>query len=278
MALGKLNYGKYRCSARSTPAALERTTVAVAVLLAVCTLFLTAGCTLGAGARLTPGRVLVRSVDKLLSLKSYRYCGTSSLKVAGNPTLDNTARFTTELALNGASALDGHMVVDSPGGGSYETYTCGGARYTRVEGGDWSRVDNDPGMVSADARRVIARFGDLVDSTRLDSETADDYTISFSMGKKYWLGASSIVGFKQGNVQSSTPGLDVYSNPEGKTDMTITVDKATMQMKRVLMTVTTPGTSGKPEVAVTTNGTYSGFNAPVSVKPPPEALRAAELK
>ncbi len=68
-------------------------------------------------------------------------------------------------------------------------------------------------------------------------------------------------------MQPSTYGLDVYSNPNGKTDMTITVDKATMRMKRVLMKVTIPSIAETPEVTVTTRGAYSGFNAPASVKP-----------
>jgi len=49
--------------------------------------------------------------------------------------------------------------------------------------------------------------------------------------------------------------------------MTITVDKATMRMKRVLMKVTIPSIAETPEVTVTTRGAYSGFNAPASVKP-----------
>jgi len=198
MAEGRMTRVRRNRRAESTPAAFERAAVAVAAALAAFSLLFAAGCAVDEGLKLTPALVLARSVEELLSLKSYRYSGTTSLDIAGRPELDNKA------ASNGGGALDGHMVVDSPGG-SYETYTRDGVRYTRVEGSDWYRVEGDPGMVSANARRVIARFADLVDNCALESQTAHDYTISFSMGEKYRLGASAIVGPEQGTCSLPPP-------------------------------------------------------------------------
>ncbi len=230
-------------------------------------LFLT-GCS-GAAA-LSARQVLAKSVANLLALKSYRYEGVSSLRVAKDPRLDNESRFRTTLVQNQRGGLDGHMVVESPGY-SYETYSLDGKEYTLVEGCGWTKVERPPGygMVSTDARRIIARFAELVEDVRMVGQTSGEYTISMVMGEKYRRGAAALVG-----AGVYTPGKD---GSGCDTTMTLVVGRADMRIVSSSMNDSRAAEGEMPAITITTHGTYSDFNRPFSVKPPAEALNAVQV-
>lgn len=269
----------------------RRMAVAAAAMLAVTALLFSAGCVAGVRVNPAEGRggisvpvvgqagantpsqpakqVLERTVEKLLSLKSYRYRGTTELIIQGQPDLNNTATFDTTLVQNDSGGLDGHMVVDAEGGGSYETYSYDGIEYTRMEGEGWYRVNRGSsesgyGMVSQGARRIIAEFADLAEDVRCEGETAEDYSLSLRMGDRYCRGAAEIAG--TGHSRGTSAPKD--------TTMTICVDKKTMCMKSATMKDSGGGSNGIPSVTTITKGTYSEFNEPVDITPPPEAQSA----
>lgn len=234
-----------------------------------------AGCGAPAAQVPTARQVLDRAVENLVALDSYRYVGSSRLEIEGMPELTNVAKFDTTLAQNGTGALDGHMVVTASGGGSYETYTVQGVEYTKLEGGNWYRVDrggsgSGAGMVSADARKIITAFGGLVDEIRLTEVTPDNYVVSMKMGERYANGANAIVN--PGGAASSHVGLDASSGKD--TTMSLTVDRETFRLKRVVMSDTSEGVSGVGPVTIITDGEYSAQNEPVDITPPPEALNS----
>lgn len=248
----------------------RKAAIAFLLVAVLASLIPLAGCSIDGGAsaqvKPTAQNVLGRAIDDFVSWKSYRYSGTSRLTVSGDARLTNVGRFDIHLEKNGAGAMDGHMVVDSEGGGSYETYSCRGTEYTRLEGQDWYRVDRGSvddgyGMVSAEARRIIEDFARLVEDVRFGPETADAYTVSFVMGQKYRSGAAAIAGH-------GSPGTSKDIT------MTLTVDRKTMRMTGVVM----EDANGAPEsgrtVSITTRGNYSEINGPVDITPPAEALSA----
>lgn len=239
------------------------TTVCLAALAA---LVLASGC-LPAARALSPRQVLSRAVDNLVALNSYRYRGTSSIKVAGDRRLDSTSRFDTALARNGTGGLDGHMVVTSTGY-SYETYSYRGWEYTRLKGAGWTRTargttDAGYGMVSAGARKIIARFADLVDDVKVESVTPGSYTISMSMGDRYYQGAAAIAGAPAG-------GAGVARD----TEMILTISSKDFTMTGVVMKDARVHSGSTPAVSIVTRGSYSELNRPASVEPPAEALQA----
>jgi hypothetical protein len=223
---------------------------------------------------LTARQVLEGAVDDFMSLDSYRYRGTSGMAISGMEGLDSESGFDTVLVRNGQGAMDGHMVVTSDqAGGSYETYSWRGTEYTRLEGGDWYRVDRGAegggyGLVSLDARRIIAGFAELAEDVRMVEETGSEYVISLVMGPRYFQGAADIAG-EDPDGSSAGGASDIT--------MTISVDKRTLRMKRISMTSSTPASADTPQVTVVTEGEYSGFNQPVDIEPPPEALDAPYL-
>ncbi|MEW6555458.1 MAG: DUF6612 family protein [Actinomycetota bacterium] len=218
-------------------------------------------------ADMTAEEVLERSVEQFMSLKSYRYRGTVTMTVEGNEALNSESEFDTLLQQNDQGGMDGHMVVTSrEGSGSYETYTYRGTDYTRLEGGDWYRVEGgagSSGLVSLDARRIIAEFASLVEDVEFAGETDSEYVISMVMGPAYFEGAAEIVGTEPAAY-----------NVGGETTMTITVDKETLNMTAATMTQVTEATADTPAISVISVGTYSEFDEPVDVQPPPEALNA----
>lgn len=220
---------------------------------------------------LTAQQVLERTIDDFISLDSYRYRGTSRMTIPGNEDLDSESRFDTVLQKNEQGAMDGHMTVTSEQtGGSYETYSWRGTEYTRPEGGEWYRVDRSDegegyGMVTLDARRVIAEFAELVEDVKLEEETDSEYVISMVMGEGYFRGAGLIA---DGGQDGSGSG----GNAE--ITMTLTVDKRTLRMLRASMISIAPATANASAVTVVTRSTYSEFNEPMDVEPPPEALNA----
>lgn len=229
---------------------------------------LTCGCS--STPRLSARQILERAVDDLLGLETYVYSGTSSLKVNDDPRLDNKAEFRTVLVRNDRGGLDGHMVVESPDY-SYETYGYDGSEYTKVEGGGWTRVTRGDGygLVSTDARRIISEFADLVEDVKITSQTSDDYTVSLVMGDKYSSGAASIAG-SVASTPSSAAG-------KGETSMTLVVGKDDLRFKSVRMVDRSPSDGSTPAFEIVTEGTYTRFDEPADIKPPPDALSAAEV-
>lgn len=250
---------------------------AILVMAVLSTLALFGGCGGNGGAGLSARQVLDRGVHNLVSLKSYRYAGTSELTFERRPVLNNKSKFVVDLKLNDAGALDGHMVVDSAAkGSSYETYTYRGNEYTRVEGGDWTRTARDGsgggyGMASADARAVIARFADLAEDLRFEGTSPDSYVVALTMGEKYSEGAASIMGTDLLGGRASS-GLEAGKG--NHTTMTLTVSRKTFHFTAVVMKDTTTGTPQVGCMMTVTRGTYSRLDKPVDITPPPEALAA----
>lgn len=198
--------------------------------------------------------------------RSYRYTGTSTLKVAGDARLDSTAKFDTRLVRNRTGGLDGHMVVTSPSY-SYETYSVGGWEYTRVQGAGWTRTDKGAaeegyGMVSSGARKIIARFDELVDDVKVDKVTAGSWTISMSMGDRYYQGAAAIAG------------APAAAGAARNTEMILTIDRKSFTMTGVVMKDARAPNGSAPAVSIVTRGRYGEFNKTVRIAPPPEALQA----
>ncbi|MHB8896338.1 MAG: hypothetical protein ACYC99_14325 [Candidatus Geothermincolia bacterium] len=243
---------------------ISLTTVSLLAVIAIAFIF-QGGC--AKQSRLTAKQVLEKSVANLLALKCYRYTGTSSLTVADDPRLDNSSTFETVLVQNGQGGLDGHMVVKSPDF-SYETYGFKEVEYTRVEGADWTRTAKGPGygMVSTDARKIIAEFADLVDDVKIESETPEAYKISMVMGERYRQGAAAIVG--------SQPSSPAPAAADGGTRMTLVVRKKDLQMTSVFMSNTQRAGAATPAMTIVTEGTYSDFDEPRDVSPPPDALNS----
>jgi hypothetical protein len=209
----------------------------------------------------------------MLSWKSYRYTGTSELLVSDDPRLDSESSFTTDLLLNEEGALDGHMVVESPGY-SYETYTGNGIEYTRVKGGDWERTamtGPGAGMVSAESRRIIAMFSELVDDVRFVAVTPETYTVSCEMGDRYRKGAASIADGGEIPVVPPVQGPAARSGGSSPTAMKIVVDRNTLRITGIWMKGSTPATGDTPAVETTTEGTFSRIDDPVDIDLPPGA-------
>lgn len=221
--------------------------------------------------------MLQRGVDNLISLKSYRYAGTSELTFEGCPELNNKSNFVVDLRLNDAGVLDGHMVVDSRAqGGSYETYTYRGSEYSRAEGGDWTRAarvgsGGGYGMVSADARAVIARFADLAEDLRFEGTSPDSYVVALTMGDNYYKGAAAMAPT---SLLGGTASSGLEAGKGKHTTMTLTVSRKTFHFAAVVMKDTTTGTPQVGDMTTVTRGTYSRFDEPVDITPPPEALAA----
>jgi len=176
-------------------------------------------------------------------------------------------------AKQGNAALDGHMVVKSDSY-SYETYSYKGTEYTRVAGQDWCRSEkgaSDPGygMVTAGARRIIARFSDLVEDVRFTRQTVDEYTVTMLMGKKYYDGARAIAGTGGTHATGSAAA--------GETRMTLVIGRGDLRMRSVIMTDAKAAGGSTPAVTIVTRGAYSDFNKPVDIRPPAEALRSREV-
>ena len=57
----------------------------------------------------------------------------------------------------------------------------------------------------------------------------------------------------------------------------ITIDKKSLNMTGVLMTDSTPSSADTPGITIVTEDTYSEFNEPVDLEPPPDALNAPFL-
>lgn len=252
-------------------------------LLCLSAAFCVFGCGADKADEPTAREVLRETVEDLLSLKSYRYKGTSEMIFSENPELNNEGTFDTLLVLNSDGALDGHMVVKAPGS-SYETYTYNGIEYTKVEGGEWYKVTPKPGqeakgMVTSTARTIIAGFADLVEDVRFTAESPDYYVVSLTMGKKYYEGAKKIAG-----AESSAPSGDGDEQAESgddtnkKTVMTIYVDKDTMRIKKATMKDTSTATGLDGTITTKSKGTYSEFNKKFDIMPPPEALNAPEME
>jgi hypothetical protein len=139
----------------------------------------------------TAVQVLGLAVKNMLAWKSYRYSGISRLTVGTNTALSNQNSFDTVLVQNDQGGLDGHMVVP----GSYESYTWRGNTYTRPAGKGWEKKPgkgDGHGMVSRQARQVIARFAELCEQVKFEKVTADAYVVSLVMGPRYYAGAEKI--------------------------------------------------------------------------------------
>ncbi len=236
------------------------------------------GNTAGEKPDMTAQKALAVSVEKFMKWKSYRYRGTSKLTISGRPELSNSGSFDTRLRVNDEGAVDGHMVVESPGG-SYEAYTHKRISYRKLKGGEWSRNSRSAkvhgaGMVSLTARKIIAAFADLVEYVSFISVTDDEYVITCTMGQKYEAGARRIAGGRTHNHEKGSPGTD---NPPAKgTVMHITIDRNTMEMKRVWMKAGQDTGTDVGTVTTITEGTYTEINSPQDVKPVAEALNAPE--
>jgi hypothetical protein len=243
--------------------------IAVALVAFLMALTPAAGCG-GPGMELSAREVLSHAVEDLLSLSAYRYEGTSEMRFEDDPRLDTTASFETVLVKADNGALDGYMKVDSAGY-SYETYSFRGVEYTLAGESGWIRVDREKaapgyGMVSAGARRIIGEFADLVSDVRFESETPGEYTVSMVMGDRYREGAAAIAGISP----SASPG-------SGDIRMVVVVSKGDLRLRSVWMEDAKPADGDMPAVTTVTSGTYSAFNEPVDVSPPPQALNAPEV-
>ncbi len=251
--------------------------VAPGVALVLAVVLGLGGCAGRPAAEMSARQVLESAVENLLSLKSYRYAGSSTMTVEGDPRLDSTSEFVTLLELNGEGALDGHMIVESEEpGGSYETYSYEGVEYTRVEGGEWTATTGGSkgegyGMVSAGARAIIASFAELAEDVRFSGETDESYIVSLTMGEKYRRGAAAISGPDAAAEVSETGG----EGSARKTSMALTVSKTSLRITGAVMTDSTADVQGLGTITVITRSSYSMFDRPVDVVPPPEALEAA---
>jgi hypothetical protein len=245
--------------------------LAVAVL-AVALLGITfAGCS--SSPPLSANQVLARAINNMLAWKSYKYSGSSTMLVPSDTRLNNNSSFTTSLVASPNGALDGHMVVESPSY-SYETYSFNGNEYTRVFGSDWQRVARgatDPGygMVTADARKIIASFASLVEDVKMDKETSDEYTVSMVMGEKYRAGAAAIAG----TLASTVPA----SGSSKATMMSLVIGRKDLQPRRVYMSDSQTLEAPPSRIRILTRGTYSQVDKPVDVTPPAAALSAPEV-
>jgi hypothetical protein len=243
--------------------------LAAAVLALVMFALLIAGCS--RSPSYSAREVLGRAIGNMLAWKSYRYTGSSTMLVAGDPRLNSNSSFVTDLVKKPNGALDGHMVVESPGY-SYETYSYNGNEYTQVFGSEWQRVAKgaaDPGygMVTADARKIIASFADLVEDVRIVRQTPGSCEISMVMGEKYRAGAAAIVGSAVATAPSSASG-------SGATRMRLIIDRKDFQPTRVWMSQSQELSQGPSRVTIETTGRYSRVNESVDITPPTAALGA----
>lgn len=224
---------------------------------------------------ITARQALASSIEKFMKWKSYRYRGTSKLVISGHPGLSNSATFDTRLRVNGEGGVDGHMVVKAPAGGSYEEYSRKRITYRKIEGGEWERNSSRKGtygaaMVSLTARRIIAAFAELVEDVRFIRVTAGEYEIACTMGEKYSAGARKIAGTGTHEHTAPVPG----GKPSKGSVMHITVDRKTLEMKRIWMKAEEYNQHLKGTVATITDGTYTEINEPQDIEPVPEALNA----
>ena len=237
-------------------------------------LFLPAACQQAATPASAPdGRtavqVLDRAVKNMLAWKSYRYSGISRLTVGTNTSLSNQGTFDTILVQNNQGGLDGHMVVP----GSYETYTWQGNDYTRQQGKGWEKKPGKGeghGMVSRKARQVIARFAELCEQVKFEKVTADAYVVSLVMGRRYYEGAEKIF-YPAGRAAHQGQPADFSKM---KTMMTLTIDRKTLHMVKVVMVDAKIEPAVGGWITTTTIAAYSGFDKPFDITPPPEALQA----
>ncbi|MBP7735142.1 MAG: hypothetical protein KA369_04140 [Spirochaetes bacterium] len=229
---------------------------------------------------MTARKALAISIEKFMKWKSYRYRGTSAMTVSGLPELSNTGSFDTRLAVNEDGAVDGHMVVESPGG-SYETCVYRRITYHRLKGGEWSRStggvkDRGTGIVSLTSRRIIAAFADLVEDVRFVRVTDDEYVVTCTMGEKYNDGARRIAGGAAHRHEKAAPGAG--APPAKGSVMHLTIDRKTMELKRAWMKASQDTGTEAGTVTTVTDGTYTEINRPQDVKPPAEALNAPDTK
>lgn len=217
----------------------------------------------------TAVEVLDLAVKNMLAWKSYRYSGIARLTVGTNTSLSNQNSFNTVLVQNGQGGLDGHMVVP----GSYESYTWRGNDYTRPAGKGWEKKPGKGaghGMVSRQARQVIARFAALCEQIKFEKVTADAYVVSLVMGRRYYEGAEKIF-YPRGRASHQGHPADFSKL---RTAMTLTIDRKTLCMVKVLMVDAKAEPSVGGWITTTTIGAYTDFNKPFDITPPPEALQA----
>jgi hypothetical protein len=217
----------------------------------------------------TAVQVLGLAVKNMLAWKSYRYSGISRLTVGTNTALSNQNSFDTVLVQNDQGGLDGHMVVP----GSYESYTWRGNTYTRPAGKGWEKKPgkgDGHGMVSRQARQVIARFAELCEQVKFEKVTADAYVVSLVMGPRYYAGAEKIFYPRGRTAHQGHPA----NFSKLKTAMTLTIDRKTLCMVKVLMVDAKAERSVGGWITTTTIGTYTDFYIPFVITPPPEALLA----
>ena len=263
-----------------TPKRMFRETGLPTAALALLILLITCrqGNSAGDNPDMTAQKALAVSIEKFMKWKSYRYRGTSKMTISGRPELSNSGSFDTRLKVNDEGAVDGHMVVESPGG-SYEAYTHKRISYRKLKGGEWSRSSRSAkvhgaAMVSLTARKIIAAFADLVEDVSYVRVTDDEYVIACTMGEKYEAGARRIAGDRTHTHEKGAPGT---ANPPAKgTVMHITIDRKTMEMKRVWMKAGQDTGTDAGTVTTITEGTYTEINRPQDVKPVAEALNAPE--
>ena len=225
---------------------------------------------------MTPVKALDSATQNLLKLKSYRYSGTSEMIIEGRPELSGKGTFDTRLSINNEGALDGHMIVSQPGY-SYETYSYRNMNYTRIKGGEWYRESPGSkkpgqGMVSLQARRIIAKFAELAEEVKFDRVTDEEYVISLKMGPKYYAGAKKIVPAEKPSHKHDDDRKDQAGRD---TRIIVTVDRKSMHFVRILMTDITYNATLKGKITVITDALYSEFNKPVDIMPGPDVLRAS---
>jgi hypothetical protein len=125
-------------------------------------------------------------------------------------------------------------------------------------------------MVSKTSREIIAKFAELVEGVRIESETARTCTLSFTMGEKYRNGAAMIAG-EPGT--SSIPGLGMQAGSWNAIQMKLTVDRKSLQPTGVWMKAGSAATGATPAVATETEGTYTRVNRSFDIRPPADATR-----
>lgn len=237
-------------------------------------LLLAAACQQAATSGTTPEgktavQVLGLAVKNMLAWKSYRYSGISRLTVGTNTSLSNQGTFDTILVQNSQGGLDGHMVVP----GSYETYTWQGNDYTRQAGKSWEKKPGKGeghGMVSRKARQVIARFAELCEQVKFEKVTADAFVISLVMGRRYYEGAEKTF-YPAGRSAHQGQPADFSKM---KTTMTLTIDRKTLCMVKVVMVDAKNAPAVGGWITTTTIAAYSDFGKHFDITPPPEALQA----
>jgi hypothetical protein len=175
-----------------------------------------------------------------------------------------------EEVMNGPEGVKMKMTTEVAGQAT-EAYIVGGTSYVKMAG-RWFKSSvptSNGGQVGLGSVKDVESAMSNAENPRMVTEDPESYTIAFVMRRDFIENRLNELKAQQGNLAGAIP--EITSN-----EITMKVNKKTKNVTEVTTKMTTHG-SQYGDANMESRMTILGYNMPISIEVPPEALNAPTL-